>query len=179
MKSVRRRGSGYMEVHMCIRFGAFLLAALCPLCAAAQPATADSLAGKLKSGDTVYVLDTASREITGVFGKVSDSTLTLMVNGELREYALADIRQVTRRGGDPLWNGILVGALIGGVGSGTASQNVALGISGAILYGGVGAVIDKLIDGRVLVYRAARQTSIAIVPLVDRNRRGVRVSVRF
>jgi uncharacterized membrane protein YeaQ/YmgE (transglycosylase-associated protein family) len=102
-----------------------------------------------------------------------------MVNGELREYALADIRQVTRRGGDPLWNGILVGALIGGVGSGTASQNVALGISGAILYGGVGAVIDKLIDGRVLVYRAARQTSIAVVPLVDRNRRGVRVSVRF
>lgn len=164
---------------MRIGFGAFLVTVLLPLSAAAQPSAADSIAGKLKSGDTVYLLDGASREITGVFGKLSDSTMTLMVNGELRDFALSDVRQVTRRGGDPLWNGILVGALIGGVGSGVASQNPALGISGAIIYGGAGAVIDKLVEGRVVVYRAAGLKAVSVAPLVSGDRRGVQIALRF
>jgi hypothetical protein len=168
-----------MKLHQAIRLGVVLLAILAPVGAAAQPATPDAFGGKVKSGDTVHVLDSVSREITGVFGKISDSTLTLMVNGDLRDFPLDDIRQVTRRGGDPLWNGILIGALIGGVGSGTASHDVGLAISGAILYGGVGAVIDKLVDGRVVVYRAAGAKSVAVGPFVDGSRRGVRVSLRF
>jgi hypothetical protein len=172
------KGKASTLSHMRIILGACLLAAILPGSAAAQP-SADSLAGKLKSGDTVYLLDSASREITGVFGKLSDSMMTLMVNGELRDYALTDIRQVTRRGGDPLWNGILVGALIGGAGSGAASQNVSLAISGAVIYGGIGAMIDKMVAGRVVVYRAAGVKSVAVAPVVGAGRRGVRVSVRF
>jgi hypothetical protein len=168
-----------MMIRPILRSASILVAAFIPLHAVAQPAPSEVLAGKVKSGDTVYLLDTASREITGVFGKASGSTLTLMVNGELRDFAFADIRQMTRRGGDPLWNGVLIGALIGGVGSGAASQNVGLALSGAIIYGGVGAVVDKLVDGRVVVYRAPSAKSVAVAPLVDGGRRGVRVSVRF
>jgi hypothetical protein len=168
-----------MKLQQRIRHCVMLIAMLAPHYAAAQPTVAGSLAGKVKSGDTVYVLDRSSREITGVFGKLSDSTLTLMVNGDLRDFPLDDIRQLTRRGGDPLWNGIFVGALIGGVGSGAASQDIKLAISGAVLYGAVGAVVDKLVEGRVVIYRAAGAKSVAVLPLLEGRRRGVRVSLRF
>lgn len=174
--SARSRGRKEFLMRICI--GAFLAAAWFPLCAAAQ-SPAESLVGKVKSGDTVYLLDSASREISGVFGKVSDSTMTLMVNGELRDVSLSDVREISRRGGDPLWNGVFIGALIGGVGAGVSSQNVSLGISGAILYGGIGAVIDKLVAGRVVVYRTPGAKSVAIAPVVGKGRRGVRVAVRF
>jgi hypothetical protein len=163
---------------MGIHVGAFIAAALFPLYATAQ-SPAESLVGKVKSGDTVYLLDSASREISGVFGKVSEGTMTLMVNGELQDVSLTGIREISRRGGDPLWNGIFVGALIGGVGAGVSSQDLSLGISGAILYGGVGAVIDKLVAGRVVVYRAPGSKSVLIAPVMERGRRGVRVAVRF
>jgi hypothetical protein len=163
---------------MSIRVGLFLVAALFPLCAAAQ-SPAERLVGKVKSGDTVYLLDSASREITGVFGKVSGSTMTLMVNGELQDVSLTGIREISRRGGDSLWNGVFIGALIGGVGAGVSSQNVSLGISGAILYGGVGAVIDTLVAGRVVVYRASGARSVAVAPVVGNGRYGVRAAVRF
>jgi hypothetical protein len=162
-----------------LRLGLLLIVMLAPHGVSAQPSPVSALAGKVKSGDTVYLLDGASREITGVFGKISDSTLTLMVNGDLRDFQFADIRQLTRRGGDPLWNGIFVGALIGGAGSGAASQDIKLAISGAVLYGAVGAVVDKLVEGRVVIYRAAGAKSVAVGPLWDGSRRGVRLSLRF
>jgi hypothetical protein len=164
---------------MRIRFSAFIVAMSLPLSAAAQPPTTDSLTGKLKSGDTVYLLDSASREITGVFGKMSDSTLTLMVNGELQNYSLSDIRQITRRGGDSLWNGFLIGAVIGGVAGGASTGHAGVGVAGGIIYGGIGALIDAVIDGRVVVYRASERKSVAIVPFFSGDRRGVQVALKF
>lgn len=164
---------------MRINFSAVIMAMSLPVCAAAQPPIGDSLTGQLKSGDTVYLLDSASREITGVFGKMSDSTMTLMVNGELQDYSLTAIRQITRRGGDSLWNGFVVGALIGGVAGGASTQHAGAGIAGAIIYGGIGALIDAVIDGRVVVYRASDRKSVAMTPFVSRDRRGVQVALKF
>ena len=160
------------------RLAALFVAVLAPVCAAAQPLTADRLIGQLKSGDTVYLLDSGSREITGVFGKMSDSTITLMVNGELQDYALTDIRQITRRGGDTLWNGFAIGAVIGGLAAGLSTEHAGAGIAGAIFYGGIGALIDAVIDGRVVVYRAPGKL-VAVAPFVSGDRRGVQVALKF
>jgi hypothetical protein len=155
----------------------FVIAAVTPPCVAAQPAPAEPIATQLKSGDTVYVVDTTLREITGVFGKVSDSTITLMVNGELRDIAFSDVRRITRRGGDPLWNGVLLGAGVGVLAGAPAGAGVAVGF--AVVYGSIGAFIDWAVPGRVVVYRAPAAKTIAVGPLVTGGRRGVRVSISF
>ena len=164
---------------MFMRFCIFVVATLVPLSASAQPPSQESLTGKLKSGDTVYLLDSTSREITGVFGKFSGSTMTLMVNGELENVSLVDIRQIARRGGDPLWNGFLIGGIIGGIAGGASTEHVGAGIAAAILYGGIGALIDKVIEGRVVIYRATGGKAVALAPILNGDRRGVRVALRF
>ena len=153
------------------------IAVLLPVCAAAQPASSESIAAHLKSGDTVYVLDAAAREITGVFGKVSDSAITLMVNGELRDIPFSEVRRITRRGGDPIWNGMLIGAGVGAVGGSPAGGAVAA--AGAVIYGAIGAILDWAIPGRVVVYRAAAGQSVMVAPFLGDGRRGVRVSIGF
>ena len=154
-----------------------VFAAALPRIASAQAAS--DLGLRLKTGDTVYVLDNASREVTGVFGKISDSRLTLMVNGELRDFSLSEVRQVTRRGGDSLWNGILIGAAVGGA-AGGAMQGLSTGIGGAVIYGAIGGVIDRLVEGRVVVYRSKGiSKAVGISPLITNDGKGVRIGVSF
>lgn len=155
-----------------------VVAAVLPPCVAAQPAPTTDIVAKLKSGDTVYVLDTALREITGVFGRVSDSAITLMVNGELCDVAFSDVRQITRRGGDRLWDGLLIGAGVGALAAG-AMQGGRMAAGGAVIYGAIGALIDKAVAGRVVVYRAPAAKSVGVAPFLTEGRRGVRVLVSF
>ena len=149
-----------------------------PAQAAAQPTLADAVGTKLRTGDTVYVLDSSAREITGVYGKISDSSITLMVNGDLRDIPFADVRQLTRRGRDTLWNGTLTGAAVGGLFNGML-QGARYAIGGAILWGAIGAAIDKAVDGRVVLYRAPAVKSVVVGPLMSDGVRGVRVAVKF
>lgn len=155
-----------------------LLSALPPAAALGQPAaTAASLAGRLESGDTIFVLDTMSREVRGVFGELTGSGITLMVDGKIRELPFSEVRRVTRYGGDPLWNGVLIGAAVGGL-SGAAFGGAAPAVGGAVFYGGIGALVDMVRKGRVVVYDTPRP-SVTVTPLVGPGRRGVRVSVGF
>jgi hypothetical protein len=163
-----------------MRVALFVLTILVmPLCAAAQPSPREGLASALKSGDTVYLLDTASREIVGVFGKTSDSAITLMVNGEVRDFVFSEVRQITRRGRDPIWNGVLIGAAVGAAGAGGSSQRFSMAAAGAVLYGAIGAVIDYVVAARVVVYRAPSVQSVAVGPLLSNDRRGIRILVSF
>ena len=162
-----------------MRFGfiAIALVLALPRHVEAQPDAAVAIVSGLKSGDTVYVLDHASREITGVFGKLSDSTMTLMVNGDLRHIDFAEVRQITRRGGDSLWTGALIGAGLGATLGGL--QHLGVSIGGAVAWGGIGALIDATVAGRVVVYRSPARTSIAVGPFATEGRRGLRVAVSF
>ena len=159
-------------------FMVLVLAAVLPAHAAAQPSPAEAIGEKLRTGDTVYVLDTASREITGVYGQISAESIRLMVNGDLRDIPFSDVRKLTRRGRDSVWNGTLIGAITGGLFNGVL-QGPRYAIGGAILWGAIGAAIDKAVDGRVVLYRAPGATSIAVGPLVTDSGRGVRVAVKF
>ncbi len=159
----------------------FMLAAalVLPSGVSAQPADAAAeLAAQLKAGDTVYVFDSCARETTGVVGRISDGSLTLMVEGELREILLSDVRQVTRRGGDSVWNGVAIGAAAGGL-LGAGTQDPIVMLQTAIGWGFIGGLIDYGRKGRVVVYRAPKGTAWRMAPYGDREVRGVRVSVSF
>lgn len=155
-----------------------MFSALARSTAFGQPAsTPADLAGRLESGDTIFVLDTMAREVRGVFGQVTESGIALMVEGKIRELPFSEVRRVTRHGGDPLWNGILIGAAVGGL-SGAALGGAAAGVPGAIFYGAIGALVDKVRKGRVVVYDAPRP-SVAVTPVLGPGRRGIALSVAF
>jgi hypothetical protein len=150
----------------------------------------DDLWSRVKSGDTVYVTDSSARETTGMFMKVADGTLTALVDGQPRDMPILDVRQVTKRGGDSVWNGFLIGAAIGGVvgavvcdGSDIdcADHGARAGTAAltALEGGAVGALIDHFIKGRKVVYRAGPRSVVRIAPVVLPSRRGVHLSVAF
>lgn len=128
---------------------------------AQQPALSlADLGMSLKSGETVFVTDGSGRETRGRFATVSDSGLTLSVDGQFFDIASKDIREVARRG-DSMKNGFLIGA---GVGAGLSAvvaaayqtpAYLAIGAPiNAAFWGGFGVLVDYLIKGRTVVFRA-------------------------
>jgi hypothetical protein len=157
------------------------------------------LGTKLKSGDTIYVLDTNARETPGIFAEASESSIRLLVEGQIHEIPAGDVRRVARRG-DPLWNGALIGAAAVGTlvvsaqrdsycaqmdrlyGKGTCSRSgdpTAGVIVGAAIGGAIGAGIDALIHGRTVVYRVTPQRIVRLVPALSDHQVGARLSVGF
>ena len=112
------------------------------------------------------------------------STASITVGGRtFTDTAIKEIRLP-----DPLWNGILIGAAIG---TGLATWDytidpsepgnavvfaVAIGLGTAI-----GAGIDELrTKGGKLLYASSRQTTtMRVLPLLERNRQGALVCIRF
>jgi len=149
------------------------------LSALAQPAVSPAdLASRIESGDTISVLDTMSREVRGVLGTLSDTMLTLMVDGKLRDIPFSEVRRITRIGRDPLWNGILIGAGVGAL-SGATLGGPGVAVQGAVIYGAIGALIDKARRGRVEVYRAPAGPAVRVLPIYSPGQQGIRVSLSF
>ena len=85
--------------------------------AAQQPVGSfEDLWSRVKSGNTIYVTDTSARETTGTLVKIADSTLTILVDGQVRDIPSLDVRQIAKRG-DSVRNGFLIGAAIGAAGA--------------------------------------------------------------
>jgi len=149
------------------------------LSALAQPAVSPAdLPFRIQSGDTIFVLDTMSREVRGVLGTLSDTMLTLMVDGKLRDIPFSEVRRITKIGGDPLWNGIVIGAAFGAL-SGYALQGPDGAVAGVLVYGAIGALIDMARRGRVEVYRAPAGPAVRVLPIFSPGQQGIRVSLSF
>ena len=148
---------------------------------------------RVKSGDTVYVIDVNGREATGVFQKISDSSIDVLVNGQSLQIRQSDVRQVARRG-DSLKNGALWGAGLGAIGAAGQSTGCSHYASGhcpsagsralwisyrALVYGAIGAGIDALHTGRTTVYEPTAHRSVQVTPLLSTQSTGLFVSVRF
>lgn len=147
----------------------------------------EALPERVRVGQTVYVTDTLARETAGSLVRLSDSAVTLLVQGAEREFPRAQVHQVARRG-DSVGEGMAVGFLISsGLGlltvlgaadtvdsGGAAGGILAMGSIGA----GVGALIDYAIKGRTVVYRA-KPVGLTASPVLLRGGAGVRVAVRF
>jgi len=157
--------------------------------ASASAQTGPSLtdAGRhLKMGDRIFVSDGRGHETTGVFAKLSDSSLSMLVNGQVEEIPAANIQQIDKRG-DSLLNGFLIGAAIGGGLEAAAYASCDDAVSdclnpgaamavGAGVFGGVGALIDHFIKGRTPVFRV-KQT--AARPAIAIQRHAVTASLVF
>jgi hypothetical protein len=128
----------------------------------------------------VVVTDESGQEVKGRVDQLSTASIT--VGG--RTFADAAVREI--RLPDPLWNGMLAGAAVG---TGLAVWDymidpsepgnaliftVAIGLGTAI-----GAGLDALRGGRLLYASPRQTTAIRVVPLVDSNRRGALVCIRF
>jgi len=153
----------------------------------AEPSLTD--AGKhLKMGDRIFVSDGQGHETAGLFAKLSDSSVSVLVNGQLEEISVADIREIEKRG-DSLLNGFLIGAAIGAglevaayascddAVSDCLNPGAAAAVGGGV-FGAVGALIDHFIKGRTPVFRV-KQTAVGIRPAIAVRQHTVSASLVF
>ena len=173
--------------------GLAAVVALWPASAEAQTVARsfEELKGIVKAEETVIVTDTRGRRIKGALLAVDDDSLSLATDGRAQTFARSDVRTV--RVADGLGNGALIGA---GAGLGAALGVLAIVGSGdgyvlpsakagaPLLLSGIGALAGVLLDrahegGRVL-YVSPGQTAVLVVsPLLEKDRQGVLVAVRF
>ncbi len=155
--------------------------------------TFDQLRVLVKAGDTLTVTDQAGQRVRGKVVSLSNSVLNLTVSGTPRQFLSTDVNTIAKRGPDSLKNGALIGLAIGG-GIGTVGMLAlvamddnpgALAIVGALIYGGIGAGIgtgfDALIEGDRTIFARSRSAgaTFTIAPILSRDRKGARVSLRF
>jgi hypothetical protein len=161
-----------------------VLAILAPSPGPAQTVASsfEELRQVLKKGQTVVVTDASGQRTKGKVADLSPSSLVVLIR-EARTFTEGTVTEI--RTIDSVWNGALIGAAIG---TGLATWDylidpsepgnaavftVAIGLGTA-----VGAGIDALVNR--LLYRSPRQTRrLMFSPVVEKDRKGALVSVRF
>jgi hypothetical protein len=161
--------------------------------AAAGPITSlDALSSRVKPTDRIYVRKTSGEEIVGRFSHTSPVSLTLEVEGRIRDIPAADVQQVWQRGASHAKRGMLFGFLAGAAFADIASLTASSSKSdwstgdkiflGTLAGGGAGLVwgglIGALIHERTVVYLAAAPT-VCVMPSLAPNRAGVMLAARF
>ena len=165
-------------------------------CAGRRVATTFTDIGKhVPAGTTVYVTTTDGTEVQGELATLSVSSMTVSLrNTSTRDFSEAEVTRVRVK--DPLWNGMLIGAAVGGFftfalndESCTAPNaspdclKVSRG-AGVAIGTAIGAALGTGFDAlrHRQVFRATRSTrgaSLFIAPVVTPNMAAVRVSSRF
>jgi hypothetical protein len=146
-----------------------------PTAAWAQETAAPPKGVRVSGFPVAYVLDDKGVETKGGLFRIDEKSVILLVNGVQREFELAHVQRVTRRG-DSLKNGAIVGAIFGGLvgilASGLAEcrngngygacggpTRVAMFVGTTAFYTTVGVGIDALIQGRTVVFQAPPRTA--------------------
>jgi len=177
----------------------FLLGVAPALAAAQEPVEAFGLLNtRLKVGDTVWVTDAEGREVTGKIRDLSPTSLLLDAGGSPQNFQAARVGTIRIQPKDPLRNGVLWGALAGGV-TGAAScllnpqcggdDEIAAAVSlalagvGAVAGAGIGAGVDAAVKGPKLIVYAAPAASgggrLSVAPMITPRTKGVAVSFAF
>jgi hypothetical protein len=154
-------------------------------------ASFSAVRGHVPVGDVVYVTDTTGVTIRGKLAALTDDAVQVNIGADVRSVAADQVRRIQWQQPDSPLTGVLIGAAVGAVPgiywlvvdpnecTGMCAEEYVLVAIGAL----VGGVIDHVIKRKVTVYAAGvssgRAKSITIGPLVMRNRKGVRVAVRF
>lgn len=156
-----------------------------------RTASLPAAVARVPIGDVVHVTDTTGATLKGRLAAITDDAVQLKVRSEMRSVATADVRRIQWQQPDSPFTGVLIGAAIGAFPgiywliadpnecTGLCPEEYALIAVGAA----IGGVIDRAITRKVTVYAAeapsGRAMSVRIGPLVGRDRKGVRVSVKF
>ena len=170
-----------------------LLFATCP-----QSASAQGIAGSfeqlqllVRPGDKVTVTDTSGRESSGRISELSDSGLTVLVNGARQEFTEREVTTIRQRRQDSLGNGAVWGIAVGGAlagglvaafweGGDSAGEAAALVAVYSGIGAGIGVGVDALITRRHVIYqRSAPRVELRVAPLLTPARRGAVIAVRF
>ena len=177
------------------------LALACPLHAAAQPAGGafDQLGTLVTTGDTLEVTGASGEPVTGRLVRLTGQSLTLDVEGRQRTWDAAELRRVTRRWRDPLWNGVVIGALSGAAAGAVPAlvdcwsndtgslynrchsdgdDFLAWCAAGAAGGAAIGALFDARHQGRRTVFEADGRT-VSMRPVLTPSSRLLLVSLRF
>src|ERR1700733_6761439 len=106
------------------------------------------LQGRLKPGDTLFVIDRQGREVTARLTRLSSASLVIVVHGDEREILFTDIGWIEKRGG--IGPGTLISTgLFAWLGMASAQDARGVGL-GAIAFA-IGALRDRG-HHRTLVY---------------------------
>ena len=81
--------------------------------AAQQASSFEQLQILVENDDEITVTDADGQESKGPIINLSPSSLELSVNGVSRQFSQIDVREIRRRGGDPIGNGVKNGAFVG------------------------------------------------------------------
>ncbi|OFW10042.1 MAG: hypothetical protein A3H96_03560 [Acidobacteria bacterium RIFCSPLOWO2_02_FULL_67_36] len=168
------------------------LAALLPATAQAQKVASnfDELHGRVLLGETVKVTDATGRATRGKLLKLTDTDLTVRIGEREQTVPGSDIVEVKARRMGPLWNGAVIGAAVPLTIFGVVWAKYGGGecydcATGLAIWTGIGAGlgvgIDALVKGDITVMKkgAPAKRSIAVAPVVSRDRRGVLCAIRF
>lgn len=154
---------------------------------------------RLSQGDRLVVIDTEHRVSSGVFHRVSSSSLLMLENGVFKDIAVEQIAEVQKRGDSP-WNGFLIGAALGAAigfgtfeecqpvppatvcgGNLTANRGMETAVAAA-LFGSIGLAVDVLTQRSTTVYRATEPTAkrrVSVRVTATASEVGGRLAVRF
>jgi hypothetical protein len=150
------------------------------------------LEARLAPGAAVDVIDREGRVYRGDFARAdADGVLLALAGNDAgRRIPAAEVISVTREG-DSLKNGLLIGAGIGALSSlllwaaddeefCDAEECVLSAVFVTATYAGIGALIDHLVKGRTVVYRApADRVSLSVAPYPVRRGAGLGLALRF
>jgi hypothetical protein len=154
--------------------------------------TLDQLRVLVRPGDSLTVTDATGEELRGKLFELSPTSVVMQAHGRRHEFFADDIRRITQ----PHHADLATGARWGfGIGAGfgvlamaaVASQCRGCGvffIANTVMFGGVGAgigvgVAASIWDQRVIYAQPALPVKVAVGPFMDRERRGIRMTLLF
>jgi len=168
-------------------------ACLALLMTASAAQAQDSWANVKPAGlPTLYVTDRAGHETRGELVRLSDTSVTIAVDGGDRTFEIADVSLIERRG-DSLKNGAIAGLVVG-MGFGALSMGISdcpqgeqhcagtrvvgVAISTAI-YTAIGTAIDAAVTGRTRIWPVKGRAAGAPVASVSPAERRLFVGWRI
>jgi hypothetical protein len=113
--------------------------------------TFEELREKLRNGETVQVTEAAGTTYKARIAELSEKLSVIMPTGARRDLTESEVREIRRRRGDAVWNGLLIGMGVGlaaGVafGTGEACESGQCVASSVLAFSGIGAGAGTLID---------------------------------
>lgn len=154
----------------------------------AQNADLKNIWRQVTSGDVVRVKEASGHETRGIFTKISESSVGVLVDGKALDIPTSDIREIRRRGDSPL-GGLILGASIGAGAAmalfykcddvtKTACMDLTRGtILGAAVGAGIGTFVDTAIRGWTVAFRD-NGTSFVLAPAILPTPRGMAATIQ-
>lgn len=151
---------------------------------------------RLSVDDDVWITTSDGRQIAGIVKSLAAAAVEVSSPSGLQTVAAAAVRKIDVA--DPISDGAVRGALVGGLGAGVPAivyltalcanegchdSGIGLGLTiaaGGALFGGLGAAIaDSLIKGRRTIYESTSPSPVQVVPVIGRRAAGIGVAINW